>query len=110
MSTKRAAQLREYSQARKTFLEAHPICQVWLAENGWSQDGLWFTKGNLLLSAGALREDFGAPASEDIHHKNKRHGARLNEQQHWLAVSRANHQVIEDNKQWARERGYLLNF
>lgn len=28
----------------------------------------------------------------------------------WLAVCRANHERIENNKTWAREQGFLLNF
>ena len=60
----------------------------------------------------------GQPATE-IHHVRKRRGyadewARLNniplllDQRFWLAVSRDGHNEIEDNPEWAYEKGYSI--
>lgn len=56
------------------------------------------------LSLDAMR----APRATDIHHKNKRHGARLNDETHWLAVCREEHEWIHRNPSEARERGWLI--
>ncbi len=57
-----------------------------------------------------LIERLGAPRSTEIHHTNKRRGEMLNDETHWLAVCRANHERIENDKAWARRAGFLLNF
>lgn len=49
----------------------------------------------------------GLPATE-IHHTNKRNGARLNDVRYWLAVSRDGHLWIHDHPKEAREAGWLL--
>lgn len=111
-SPKRAKQLREYSTARKVFLAAHPICQVWLAENGWEELGSYqYGSMRYGITLGMLLHyNFAAPFSTEVHHKNKRRGAMLLDQAFWMAVSREAHERIESNKAWAREKGYLLNF
>lgn len=118
---KRAKQLREYAKRRKLFLEAHPICQVWLKEHDFIEttepngnfcpllkrrhDGFAF-----YVSAKSLIREMGAPAATEIHHMGKRRGKDLLDESKWLAVSRENHERIEQNKGWARANGYLLNF
>lgn len=115
VSTKRAAQLRDYAKLRQAYLAAHPICEVWLRENKWSQHPtnpeIWQqTTGTLKQSTKFSLIASGAPEATEIHHTNKRRGAMLNDQTHWLAVCRENHERIENNKAWARANGYLLNF
>jgi hypothetical protein len=54
-----------------------------------------------------------APASPDltqVHHKKKRRGADLLDQQYWVAVSAAYHRQIETKKDWARTKGYLRGY
>lgn len=79
VSKRRSAELREYSKLRKDFLLAHPKCTVYPNLN-----------------------------SSDIHHMRGRWGARLNETEYWMAVSRSAHREIHDNPAWAKEQGYLL--
>lgn len=117
VSKKRAVQLREYSTRRERYLVANPICEVWLRENGWQKTGtaFEFEKASpvgppIVLSALQLVRAFNAPRSIEIHHVNKRRGDMLNDETHWLAVSRKNHERIEENKAWARREGFLLNF
>ena len=115
VSLKRARQLREYSARRIYFLREHPVCQVWLRENGWSQDiehsHLWsrgFPAESVMTLKALLMN--GAPAATEIHHRAKRRGEMLNDERNWLAVCRHNHERIEQNKSWARANGYLANF
>lgn len=98
VSKKRAAQLREYSARRKVFLELHPICGVWLRENGISEN---------VAAVFALLLTASAPRSTEIHHMNRRFGARLNDETYWLAVCAESHRKIHAEPKWAREQGYL---
>lgn len=79
ISSKRAAQLREYAKRRKAFLEAHPYCAVFV----------------------------GLRATE-VHHINHREGDRLNDERFWLAVSAAGHRAIHAFPAEARAKGWLL--
>lgn len=114
VSTKRARQLRQYSTARKAFLVAHPYCQVWLKEHGFTESEALAGKGSVSL----VRIDVGVttralvvvPIAEEVHHVRKRRGAALLDETHWLAVSVEMHNKIERNKSWARARGYLARF
>lgn len=122
VSKKRAGQFREYSEKRKAYLIANPVCEVWLRLNNWrrSRTGLlgaaWYERASnggvefAEVSATILLQNFRAPASTEIHHTNKRRGEMLNDESYWLAVCRENHERIENNKSWARENGFLLNF
>lgn len=105
VSQKRADQLKEYYAARSRFLSDHPICMVWLVEHG-------FTNVHTILDSSSvvMFHKMGAPNATEIHHANKRHGARLLDETHWWSVCRAAHERIENNKAWARAKGFLLNF
>lgn len=64
----------------------------------------------------ALREEYlkehpfcevcNAHPATEIHHKKKRHGENLF--QHFLAVDRECHRLIEENPKWAYEHGYSI--
>lgn len=110
VSLKRARQLREYSARRTYYLREHPICEVWLKENGWRQTDEIFSKGPICASYNGLITIWSAPTATEIHHTNKRRGAMLNDERYWLAVCRENHERIENDKAWARANGFLLNF
>lgn len=111
VSTKRAKQLREYFARRVYFLRENPICQVWMRENGWTRrDASWFTKDGCDVNCTFLMHVHHAPAATEVHHVAKRRGEMLNDERHWLAVCRHNHERIEQNKSWARANGYLTNF
>jgi hypothetical protein len=78
VSVKRAAQLRQYSSQRTTYLKAHPICHV-------------------------CRTEY----STEIHHKQGRIGLALLDEAHWIAICRQCHRRVEENKSWARAEGHI---
>ncbi len=95
VSSKRAAQLKEYTKLRKEFMAANPICKVWLDENPPSAEH-WTRVPEIA-------------ASTDIHHRKSRIGKMLLDTRYWMAVSRTAHQRIHQFPKWAREKGYLLD-
>ncbi len=107
MSERRVEETVLYQVRRKKFLNDHPYCQVFLAENGIDEATAIKGGGTVQLANGTV---VAVPLSTQIHHKNKRRGDDLLIQQHWMAVSRASHELIESNKAWSRARGYLLPF
>jgi hypothetical protein len=80
-STKRAKQEREYSDKRKIFMLANPICQA-------NIPGLCTTQ------------------STDVHHVMGRVGELLLEVKEWMSVCRACHMWIETHPLEATELGY----
>jgi hypothetical protein len=78
VSNKRRTQNSAYGKARKEFLRLHPICPV-----------------------------TGEPSTE-IHHTAHREGAWLLLERYWVAVSRAGHRYIENNKEWSYKNGLLV--
>jgi hypothetical protein len=112
VSKKRAKANAEYSKRRKSFLEAHPICQWWLKENGWVESGTnnvhLYSKNCITRNTWHL-QDMGAPLSTEIHHMKKPKATYLNDESTWMAVSREGHEWIENHKNLAREKGYLSN-
>lgn len=119
VSKKRAAEMRLYSKLRVEFLNAHPICAVWLAENGWerclwgSLDGYTKQRGPDCKKWIAVEYAFaqelsalGAPRSTEIHHREGR-GPNFLRTETWLAVSAQNHRRIHRNPSWARANGFL---
>lgn len=114
VSRKRARQYREYMLRRALFLVAHPYCQVWLTENSFTEaqaiEGKGIVIRETMRGVAVMRAHLAVPASEEIHHRCKRRGMTLLDESTWMAVSHDNHMHIENNKSWARERGYLAHF
>ena len=114
MSARRRKELAEYAIARRRFLNEHPICQVWLRENGLKRtlNGMYVYDFGHAVVPITLHDlvSMGARVSTEIHHIGKRRGRALLDETKWLAVCRQNHRRIEENKGWAREHGYLENF
>lgn len=79
VSTKRARQLKAYSLLRSAFLKVNDRCGFPLCE----------------------------AFATDIHHKNKRHGDRLNAMEDWLPTCRHHHEYIHANPSEARRLGLL---
>lgn len=100
VSKRRQKLNKEYSKLRKEFLEAHPYCQWWLAEKGFSEHEA------VLISHGPFKEKL-PPASEDIHHVKGR-GRYLLDTSTWMAVSRMAHITIHLHPKQSREKGYLV--
>ena len=109
ISARRLEETSLYHYRRKQFLLAHPYCQVWLAEHGIDEATAIRDLGFVRL-AGPSGPATVVPLSTEIHHRNKRRGADLLDQKHWLAVSTDAHRRIEANKAWARAEGFLLDF
>jgi hypothetical protein len=78
-SKKMDKQMKEYNQKREAFLRANPICVV-----------------------------TGEKATE-IHHSAGRIGKMLLDETYWKPVSRKGHIHIEENPDWAKERGYSIS-
>lgn len=115
MSAKRKVEVREYSKLVKRLLFERPLCELWLAENGWKQTQfgpeLWFyeklSEGNMVDCGGVAHlELMGAPHSAECHHRLKRGRNYLNYDS-FMALSTENHKRVEDNKRWARANGFL---
>lgn len=106
ISVRRLEETSRYHYRRKQFLLAHPYCQVWLAENGIPETQAMSVHGLVLIGEKVI----AVPLSTEVHHKNKRRGHDLLDQEHWMAVSEDAHKRIEANKAWARARGFLLAF
>lgn len=83
-SAKRAKQESEYSNKRKIFMSAHPMCQANIS-------GLCTSN------------------STDIHHVKGRVGALLLDEMHWMSVCRTCHQWIETNAIEATQLGYRIS-
>lgn len=50
----------------------------------------------------------GKPTT-DIHHKKGRVGELFLDTKYWVALSREGHRFVEENHEWAKEKGYSLN-
>lgn len=83
VSKKRQSENRQYLKQRKAFLEAHPYCEACLEE-------------------GEARQ------ATDIHHRNKRNGARLLDEEYWMSVCRKHHDWIHAHPAEARKLGWLV--
>jgi hypothetical protein len=109
VSKKRKQALTEYYRRRERFLKEHPYCQVWLMENEIDEAQL---KLGIISNTDPRYKGltpYNIPKSTEIHHTKKPKKKYLNDETTWLAVSREMHDKIEQNKNWAREKGYLQN-
>lgn len=102
VSSKRAKALREYSILRKAYLALHPFCEATIKLEGVCEEELIKSNGWL------IGRQF--PYAEEIHHKARRYGSRLNDTTKWLAVCRDMHIKIENNASWARANDLLENY
>lgn len=118
VSTKRAAEMKIYSERRKIFLQNHPFCQVWLKDNGYLEEAvlsafhelgdravvvneIWAGKERTLIRVGYI------PVATEVHHREGRGKNYLNEAT-WLAVSAQAHRKIHQNPKWARANSFLV--
>lgn len=119
VSARRRRELKEYSERRASFLAMpeNQWCAVWDAispcpvcgkpevETEISRAGKW---GPPLMCCAFGRKDKPRKMTTDIHHKAGREGKLLNDERHWLAVSRAGHDFIHQNPGIARAHGWLI--
>ena len=101
VSANRRRAKEEYDRVKLKYLTDHPFCQIFIAEFGLDE-------ADVIARGGDSGAGFSVPASQEIHHRNKRSRSRLNDQRWWMAASRQMHDRVEANKAWAREKGYLL--
>jgi hypothetical protein len=106
ISYRRLIETTLYRRRTKEFLIAHPYCQVWLAEHNVLEAEAIQSGGVVMVGNSRV----SVPLSTQVHHKNKRRGTDLLDEQHWMAVSSPYHRRIECNKEWARMHSYLLDF
>lgn len=83
VSKKREAENQKYLRQRTIFLAKYPHCQCCISE-------------------------FRKYPSTDVHHMNKRNGARLLDEDYWMAVCRGHHDWIHANPSEARRLGWLI--
>ncbi len=95
----RQQRLRLYAKARARFLEANPICGVWLRRDACviKHDGKMIG-----FAIGCIPQ-----YSTEIHHKRGRNGELLLDERYWLAVSSENHTWIHNNIAEARKLGLI---
>jgi len=109
-SAERAAERREYAKRRKAYLAAHPFDQVAIALFGLDEATIIRAGEGRGFVEWAVGHDGVAKIwrSDQIHHRLKCHGARLNDERWWMATNLGSHEFIENNKGFAREHGFLL--
>lgn len=107
ISARRLLETNLYRYRIRQFLLLHPYCQVWLAENNIPESPAIQSDGVVTLACGSR---VSIPLATQVHHVNKRRGVDLLDQAFWLAISGAYHRQIELNKDWARAKGYLMDF
>jgi len=82
-SQKRSKEERLYSAKRIIFLQEHPMCEAHLP--------------------GICTEH-----AQEVHHKKGRIGDDLLDETHWLALCHMCHDYIENNREFAMEKGFSI--
>jgi hypothetical protein len=101
----RAIENAQYSRDRLEYLDDHPWCQVTIFMLGLNEAEVIANYGGYWSTGGIpLR----VPHGVTIHHRNKCRGARKNDRRFWISSSFGMHEMIEQNKRWAREIELLL--
>lgn len=99
-SPRRNATQKEYAREVAYYLAKHPFCQISIARHELDESAV--------VAAGGRYGKIQIPRATEVHHRNKRDGARLLDKRWWMAASRQAHDWVEDNKETARILGYLL--
>jgi hypothetical protein len=86
----------------------HPYCQIFIVRHGLDEREVIERRGLCTRTIQGKDHFFSVPRSTEIHHRNKRTGARKNDQRFWMAASRAQHEWAEENKTAARSCGISL--
>lgn len=109
------SELAEYRIESPKYLDAHPWCEIFLAEHGLLLSDVSESGWADIRSPEEKRDGVcvgrrvHVPRSIEVHHRNGRNGReRLLNQAFWMAVHRSSHNHIKDHQSWARRRGYLL--
>ena len=114
VSAKMAKISKIYRALKLEFIQANPVCQWWLKENGWFRlDGPlphYKRVGDLGLTVWgpeAMHRCFKAPYSEECHHTKGR-GKYMLDVSTWMAISSEAHRYLHDHVAEAYAKGYML--
>lgn len=91
-----------YGRRRAAYLEAHPWCQVTIARHGLDEA--------TVIAQDGVSQGVRVPRSTEIHHRNKARGARKLDERWWMSAARSGHEWVENDKESARQTGFLLPF
>lgn len=86
ISDRQRERLKRYRPIAEAYKRVNPICAV-CVDMGKPKPPRW---------------------TDDIHHKKGRLGDLLFDTRFFMAVCRQHHDMIDQNRAWAYERGYLL--
>jgi len=108
MSLRRHRQEQQYSNMRRKYLIQHPLCQLTIAYHRLDEASVV----EMGVPASGFMEFNGIfiPFATEIHHRNKRSGARLVDRRWFASACRKRHTWVEGNKDIERREGYLLPF
>ena len=84
-----------------------PISKIKPISEKRKKEKIEYLKKRLNFLEGKRCPVTGEKATE-IHHKKKRYGKRLNDENYWMAVSRKGHVYIHDNPAESYEKGWLI--
>ena len=108
---KLAAERRAYGPAARSYLKAHPYCQVTIAIQRLNEAEVIAGNGSqtrrVEFHGQPARETWTIPPATEIHHRNRRNGPRLNRQEFWMSASPSAHRWVEQNPGEARRIGLL---
>lgn len=109
ITDRRAAERREYAKRKAAYLLAHPLDQIVIALHGFDEEALLASIAGLdYRFKGVLWKGCVVHYSDQIHHRNRCYGARLNDERWWMATTMESHRFVEDHASWSRENGFLL--
>lgn len=94
VSSKRAKENRIYTERRKAFLIANPLCEA------CTYDRIHRCMIN--------RSDMTGSRADQIHHKDGREGDLLLDESKWMAICGLHHDFIHQHPNEARKRGWLV--
>lgn len=104
VSSRRKTERAEYTREAARYLALHPYCQIFIFRHELSEEAVLRGKGQLVYMGKTIR----VPRASQIHHRNKRDGARLLDQRWWMSASAIEHDWVEHHKDVARALGLLL--
>jgi hypothetical protein len=79
VSPRQQKRLNSYYAAADIYMDEHPMCEVRMCRHH----------------------------ADEIHHKMGR-GIHIDNPDYFMSICRQCHRRVEDNKTWAREKGYIL--
>lgn len=119
ISSSRQIDRRIYNRRRKAYIEAHPFCQIYIAQHRLNEAEVIRNNGTAAIhtkcSKSATRlygvtdgvYTIQVPLANQIHHRNKADHERLLLEDYWMSAGTVGHRWAEDHKDEARKIGVL---